>query len=180
MVCYDNVWYGVGGNDDGKRAPAPPPFYSVTGRTLMPMIRRSLSTLCTLTKLCTLTTFCSLTSLCSLTALTTLCTLLHCAHWIEHIVHIDYIVLIGTHWSIVVHIDYITHKAGWNLVHCCYYISLLPGWWNIVQNGDPLYADVNHRLDCGGHIWPNWVQFFAKNTWLICLVGEKNNFGFQN
>ena len=23
-------------------------------------------------------------------------------------------------------------------------------------------------------------SFFAKNTWLICLVGEKNNFGFQN
>ena len=53
------------------------------------------------------------------------------------------------------------------LVHCCYYISL---WWNIVQGGNPLYADVNNKRACGGHIWPNWVQFFAKKTWLICLV----------
>ena len=43
-----------------------------------------------------------------------------------------------------------------------YYISLLPGCWNIVQNGDPLYAGVNHKWDSGGHIWPNWMPFFAK------------------
>ena len=66
------------------------------------------------------------------------------------------------------------------VVHCCYYISLLLGWWNIVQGGDPLYAGVNPRWDCGGHIWPNWVQFFAKYTWLTRLLEEKNYFGTQN
>ena len=43
-----------------------------------------------------------------------------------------------------------------------YYISLLLGWWNIVQNGDPLYGEVNRNWVSGGHIWPNWVPFFAK------------------
>ena len=70
--------------------------------------------------------------------------------------------------------------SSFSLVHCCYYISLLLGWWNIVQGGDPLYAGVNPRWDCGGHIWPNWVQFFAKYTWLTRLLEEKNYFGTQN
>ena len=63
------------------------------------------------------------------------------------------------------------------LVHCCYYISLLPGWWNIVQNGDPLYAAEDYKRDCGGHIWPNRVQFFAKNTLLISQLRKKNYLG---
>ena len=60
-----------------------------------------------------------------------------------------------------------------SLVHCFNYISLLLGWWNIVQNGDPLYAAVDYMWRCGGHIWPNRVQFFAKNTWPISQVGTK-------
>ena len=63
------------------------------------------------------------------------------------------------------------------VVHCCYYISLLPGWWNIVQGGNPLYAAGNNKYDCGGQIWPNWVQFLAKNTWLMYLVREQYYFG---
>ena len=45
IVKYGKVWFG--GNDDGKQAPAPA-LYSVTGRTLMQRIRRSLNTFCTL------------------------------------------------------------------------------------------------------------------------------------
>ena len=37
IVNYGKVWFGVGGNDDGKRAPTPA-WYSVTGSTLMGMI----------------------------------------------------------------------------------------------------------------------------------------------
>ena len=73
-------------------------------------------------------------------------------------------------------------SSRFDLVHCCYYISLLPGWLNIVQSGNPLYADVNNKCDCGGHIWPNWVQFFAKThgsyVWCInkIISASKNRF----
>ena len=70
--------------------------------------------------------------------------------------------------------------SWWSLIGpstLLYHISLLLGWWNIVQNGDPLYGEVNHSWVSGGHIWPNWVPFFAKSTWLTCLGGEKNYFG---
>ena len=63
------------------------------------------------------------------------------------------------------------------LVHCCYYISLLPGWWNIVQNGDPLYAAEDYKQDCGGHIWPNRVQFFCKKHIAHISVAQKKLFG---
>jgi len=60
------------------------------------------------------------------------------------------------------------------LVHCCYYISLLPGWWNIVQNGDPLYAADDYKWDRGGHTRPNRLQFFLqKNTVLISQLFKK-------
>ena len=78
--------------------------------------------------------------------------------------------------TVVIQHEYRTKEIQ-GVVHCCYYISLLPGWWNIVQGGDPLYAAGNNKWDCGGHIWPNWVQFFAKNTWLMYLVREQNYFG---
>ena len=52
-IVYGKVWFGVGGNDDGKRAPSLA-FYSVTDRTLMWMIWRCLNTLCNLTALSTL------------------------------------------------------------------------------------------------------------------------------
>ena len=72
-----------------------------------------------------------------------------------------------------------TQLPTYLLVHCCYYISLLPGWWNIVQNGDPLYADVDYKWDCGGHIWANWVQFFCKKTLGSYLRYEKFFFELQ-
>ena len=53
IVYYGKVWFGVGGNDDGKRAPSLA-FYSVTDRTLMWMIWRCLNTLCNLTVMSTL------------------------------------------------------------------------------------------------------------------------------
>ena len=75
--------------------------------------------------------------------------------------------------KIMVNVQKMLNGASSEVVHCCYYISLLPGCRNIVQGGNPLYAAGNNKYDCGGQIWPNWVQFFAKNTWLMYLVREK-------
>ena len=53
-----------------------------------------------------------------------------------------------------------------------YPVSLLIGYWDWVQGGNPLYAAVKCLSGCRGHIWQK-NNFFAKRTWHTQFLAGK-------
>ena len=61
-------------------------------------------------------------------------------------------------------------------------LSLISGWRDRVQSGNPLYRPELYKQPPRGYSGPIWVRFFAKNTFRICagatefFLGPFHNF----
>ena len=54
-----------------------------------------------------------------------------------------------------------------------YPVSLLIGYWDWVQGGNPLYPAVKCLSSCWGQIWRIFFISFAKRTWHIQFLAAK-------
>ena len=72
-------------------------------------------------------------------------------------------------------------RQGW-FSTLLYPVSLLIGYWDWVQGGNPLYPAVKCLSSCWGQIWRIFFISFAKRTWHIQFLaakffsGSKKNF----
>ena len=64
------------------------------------------------------------------------------------------------------------------LVHDCTIFLCSLDVRNIVQDGNPLYAGVNHKEGCGGHNLPKWVRFWQQKH-LHIVWAQKFHFWAQ-
>ena len=78
------------------------------------------------------------------------------------------------------YVSLLSCKVGFSTL--LYPVSLLIGYWDWVQGGNPLYAAVKCLSGCRGHIWQKNFIFFAKRTWHTQFLagkffsGSKKNF----